>query len=225
MLLNGKPEMSVSLQTEEIDQILSLPPHSKRGEWTWELVTTFPLQGQWTEVEYLRQEFDRLVEFADGVLEFLPVPTFSHQDLVAYFYDKLNSFIGIRNPREVYFAPSWVRMAEGNIREPDVVYVRASRIKDRQRPADGADLVMEVVSPDKPAPERDYVTKRQEYAATAIPEYWIIDPQTRVMTILVLAEGEYRVHGEFQPGDIATSVLLPGFSINVAEAFALAEAT
>jgi hypothetical protein len=64
------------------------PPQSERGEWTWELVTMFPRQGDWTEQDYLRNEFEGLVELVDGVLEFLPMPTFSHQDLVAYLYTR-----------------------------------------------------------------------------------------------------------------------------------------
>lgn len=124
----------------------SPPPQSERGEWTWELVTMFPRQGDWTEQDYLRHEFEGLVELVDGVLEFLPMPTFSHQDLVAYLYNRLTSFVGERKPSEVYFSPIHVRTVEGRIREPDIAYITAGRIPDRRKPADGADLVMEVVS-------------------------------------------------------------------------------
>ena len=35
------------------------------------MVTLFPRQGEWSEQEYLSREFDGLVEYVDGVLEFL----------------------------------------------------------------------------------------------------------------------------------------------------------
>ena len=77
----------------------------------------------------------------------------------------------------------------------------------------GADLVLEVVSPDDPG--RDLVVKRADYAEAGIPEYWIVNPIDETVTVLVLAAAEYRKHGVFRPGQQADSPLLPGFSINV----------
>lgn len=197
------------------------PPNSRRGDWTWELVTMFPRQGEWTESDYLRREFDGLVEYVDGTLEFLPMPTFSHQDLVAFLYEQLNSFIGPKRPREVYFAPVRVRMKSGNCREPDVAFIQSHRIStsDRTQPSNGADLVMEVVSPDPRDRDRDYHEKRNEYAASGIPEYWIVDPETQAITVLVLSGTKYHLHGEFKLGTSATSPLLPGFEVDVKTCF------
>ena len=50
-------------------------------------------------------------------------------------------------------------------------------------------LVVEVVSPNDPA--RDYRYKRSEYAVRGIPEYWIVDPDQKKVTILNLVEGFY----------------------------------
>ena len=50
-------------------------------------------------------------------------------------------------------------------------------------------LVVEVVSPNDPA--RDYRYKRSEYAVRGIPEYWIVDPDQKKVTILTLVEGFY----------------------------------
>ncbi|RLS43194.1 MAG: Uma2 family endonuclease [Planctomycetota bacterium] len=181
----------------------------------------FPRQGEWTESDYLRREFDGLVEYVDGTLEFLPMPTFSHQDLVAFLYEQLNSFIGPKRPREVYFAPVRVRMKSGNCREPDVAYIQSHRIStsDRTQPSNGADLVMEVVSPDPRDRDRDYHEKRSEYAASGIREYWVVDPENQTITVLVLSGAEYHLHGEFKLGTSATSQLLPGFEIDVKTCF------
>ncbi len=57
----------------------------------------------------------------------------------------------------------------------------------------GADLVMEVVSPDDP--DRDTETKRKEYARAGIREYWIIDPRDQSILVLVLEGKRYTEHG------------------------------
>ena len=79
---------------------------------------------------------------------------------------------------------------------------------------------MEVVSEGEENRERDLVIKRREYAAAGIAEYWIIDPRDQRVTVLALDAGAYRVHGEFSPGRTATSVLLPGFEVEVDSVFA-----
>jgi len=84
----------------------------------------------------------------------------------------------------------------------------------------GADLVMEVVSPDDP--QRDLVTKREEFAEAGITEYWIVDPRNSHITVLDLEGTQYAVHGKFKPGQKAISRLLPGFSVDVTAVFAAA---
>ncbi len=73
------------------------------------------------------------------------------------------------------FAPLRLRIREGQFREPDLLLVLDADDSRRQnRYWLGADLVVEVVSPDDP--ERDTRVKRAEYAEAQIPEYWIAIP-------------------------------------------------
>ena len=81
----------------------------------------------------------------------------------------------------------------------------------------GADLVVEVVSPDRP--ERDTEEKPRDYAEAGIPEYWIVNPLDATITVLVLDGRAYRRHGLFRRGEHATSRLLPSFSVSVDEVF------
>lgn len=64
---------------------------------------------------------------------------------------------------------------------------------------------------------------RIEYEQAGIPEYWIVDPQDELVTVLVLDGDAYRTHGEFRPGETATSALLKSFTINVKACFEAAE--
>ena len=52
-------------------------------------------------------------------------------------------------------------------------------------------LVIEVVSPGQTNRDRDYRYKHTEYAARAIAEYWIVDPETRQITVCGWDNGMY----------------------------------
>jgi Uma2 family endonuclease len=184
----------------------------------------FPNQGHWTETEYLALHTNRLIELSDGCLEVLPMPTPFHQFIVQFLYELLHAHVRTsRIAGYVFVAPLRVRLWPDKIREPDVVFVAPNRIHSVHEPPDGADLAMEVVSGTADDRKRDLETKRQEYAKAKIAEYWIVDPQAQRITVLTLEGETYRVHGEFGPGAQATSVLLAGFAVDVAAAFAAGE--
>jgi Uma2 family endonuclease len=189
------------------------------GEPTWDGARLFPTQGNWSEADYLELNTNQLVEFSNGIVEFLPMPTMTHQLIVHLLHCVLESFVSTYGLGTVLDAPFKVRIGDGKYREPDVVFMRAehaSRMGEQYWY--GADLVIEVVSDD--GRRRDVVTKRDEYALAGIPEYWIVDPEVAVITVLTLDGTSYSVHGEFKRGEQATSVLLPGFAVDVLAAMA-----
>jgi Uma2 family endonuclease len=196
---------------------------SAPGDPTWEMTRFYPTQGSWTEAEYLSLNTNELIEFSDGFLEFLPMATPFHQAIVLFLSGLLDSFVRANVPGEVFVAPCPVRTVSGHFREPDIFYVRPERLPDRHQPPKGADLGMEVVSGDAEDRKRDLVTKRGEYAQAQIPEYWIVDPKERTITVLILEGTTYREHNVFGAGTRATSMLLSGFSVSIDEVFAAGE--
>jgi Uma2 family endonuclease len=161
-----------------------------------------------------------LLEFSDGFLEVLPMPTTSHQLIVAFLYRLLLAFVSSGELGTVLFAPLRVRLWRRKFREPDIVFM----LKEHEDRIDeefwkGADLVMEVVSGEQEDRHRDLVTKRREYARAGIAEYWVVDPEQDQLTVLRLVGKRYVVHGEFGKGTLATSPLLRGFQVNVTEVF------
>jgi Uma2 family endonuclease len=184
----------------------------------------FPFQGEWTEEEYLGLDTSRLVELSDGCIEVLPMATIFHQLIVRFLARLLETFVTGRYKGVVLVAPLPVHLWTGKFREPDIIYFLPHRVKDIHGQPEGADLVVEVVSEGDENRKRDLVTKRQEYAAAGIAEYWIVDPLERHIIVLVLEGKTYREHGIFLSGSVATSVLLPGFTASVDAVFAAGEA-
>ena len=198
------------------------PPSQQGGTPAWEIAYLFPAQGTWSEDEYLALSGNRLVEFSDGTVEVLPMPTQLHQLILAFLFRALSDHVARTDEGTVLPSALRVRLWPGKFREPDVVFMR--RANDARRTDEfwiGADLVMEVVSGDVKDRRRDLVTKRDEYARAGIPEYWIVDPDTRSITVLTLSGEGYGEHGVFKEGQEATSTVLPGFSIDVTRVFAV----
>jgi Uma2 family endonuclease len=189
---------------------------------TWEkgndlVLSLDPLQGHWTEEQYLllSDQTSRLLEYTDGYIEVLPMPTDNHQAMLEWLFLALKAFIE-QIGGKVRFAPLRVLVREGKYREPDILLVRDARDPRRQnRFWLGADLVVEVVSEDDP--ERDTKVKRTDYASAGIPEYWIVNPLEKTITVLVLEGETYSEHGIFGRGDQAMSKLLEGFVVSVDE--------
>lgn len=205
-------------------------PRMKAGdpEYAWELVTMFPAQGTWTEEEYLRltDSTNRLIEFTDGFIEFLPMPTESHQNILLFLMDVLRSIVTPEKGK-VMFCGLRVKTGTKKFREPDLVFLSSKHFDKRDnRYWSGADLAIEIVSPDDRSIARDYEEKVAIYAAAGIAEYWIVDPQESKITVLTLPESksEYAEHGVFRPGETATSKLLDGFVVDVKACFDAAKA-
>lgn len=213
-----------------IDDTKVTARQSKRGEPAWEIATLFPQQGMWSEASYLSFATNRLIELNDGCLEFLPQPTYFHELIVEFLYDLLRAFVKERGLGKVMRAPLPIRLWDGQMREPDLLFLRPDRLQklaeagNRAQP-DGADLVMEVASPGAQNRERDLEVKRREYAKAGIAEYWIVDPELRTITVLELAGDAYLVAGDYQPNQLATSPLLPGFTVLVDQVFQAGEQT
>ncbi len=182
-----------------------------------EIVALLPEQGAWTERDYLwlTERTNRLVEFADGYIEVLPMPTEKHQAILLYLLFTLHGLMQ-RTGGKVFCASLPMRIRKGKFREPDVLLLRSAADPRRHNDYwEGADLVVEIVSPDDP--KRDLVTKRADYAEASIPEYWIVDPQRETIAVLRLSGKGYAEHGVFRRGQRANSALFAEFSVSVDE--------
>jgi Uma2 family endonuclease len=178
-----------------------------------------PLQGLWTEQQYLRltEQTNHLIEFTDGSIEVLPMPTSRHQTILLLLYERFKTAVQPIGGK-VLVAPLRLRLRPGKFRDPDILLLRSAG-DPRYQDAFwlGADLVIEVVSPDRP--ERDTEEKVRDYAEAGIPEYWIVNPLDETVTVLTLEEQAYALHGIFHRGQRAISKLLDGFGIEVDEIF------
>ncbi|MEQ8847213.1 Uma2 family endonuclease [Botrimarina sp.] len=203
-------------------------PRGEQPELVWELATMFPAQGAWSVRDYLEltDATNRKIEYTNGRLEFLAMPTVTHQRLVSWLFLLLNGYVAKAGLGEVL--PGGIRVYfddadEEKFRIPDVLFLSKGSEAEwgGERYWRGVDLAIEVVSDDPKSLSRDYEDKVRVYGAGRVPEYWIVDPQEQKITVLTLPEGadKYAEHGVFRPGQTATSVLLGGFAVDVKACF------
>ena len=93
------------------------------------LCDLLPSQGNWSDDAYLwlTDHTSRLIEFTDGYVQELPMPTFTHQAVLAFLY---RLFHGYLKPRGgvVMFSALRMRIREGKFREPDLLMSATVRI-------------------------------------------------------------------------------------------------
>ena len=69
---------------------------------------------------------------------------------------------------------------------PDLVFVRAERwseVVTETKFTGPPDLVIEITSPGKENRDRDLLVKRQLYAKYGVAEYWVVDPESRLVGV------------------------------------------
>lgn len=198
---------------------------SANGEPAWEAAYMLPVQGSWNEEDFLKFHTNRMAELVNGRLEILPMPTWLHQLILDFLLDRIKEHLHeTKCGGKVLMAPLPTRLFSKTIREPDLLYVKPEHLpKDVRGYPDKIDLAVEIVSSGIEARKRDYVDKRTDYAKAGISEYWIVDPDESLVTVLVLNGPEYQVAQECHPGDVARSVLLSGLAIPVDLIWALAD--
>lgn len=197
------------------------------GQPAWDVALLYPVQGAWSEDDYLRIALNENfpIEFSNGCVEVLPMPTIEHQLILKFLLRSLDDFVMGRSLGVVLFAPLPVWLMPKEYREPDIIFNFAEHhARNTKQYYEHADLVMEVVSNDKRSHERDYQDKRRDYAKAGIREYWIVDPKEQRVTVLMLEKDAYVEHAAIQGAGVAPSRLLEGFSLDIAAVFAAGKA-
>ena len=166
-------------------------------------------------------ETDGCWELDDGVLHIMGSASRDHQfvqrRLCGYFDDYVDSFE--RPPAEFYHDMTTILSRElQRAPEPDMVVILSGRtdVTGHVHVEGVPDIVMEILSTDR---NRDLIRKRQIYAESGIPEYWVWDLRYDTVTLLELRGGRYVERAALSAGDTLTTPLLPGLEIPLSDIF------
>lgn len=153
-----------------------------------------------------------------------PPPSRNHQSISMEISGQLWDFLKGK-PCEVYTAPFSVRLnaayGDDNIVEPDIVVVCDKSKLDDKGCKGPPDMVVEILSPSSARLDRVY--KFNKYLQAGVREYWIVDPDSRTVSVHVLDDGVY-VAGAYTDKDMAPVSVLNGCRINLEGVFAKIQA-
>ena len=153
-----------------------------------------------------------------------PGPNRLHQEISGGISFQLQKFLE-RSPCKVYTAPFDVRFPRKSKADKDIITVLqpdicvvCDRSKLDDRGCIGApDIVVEVLSPSNN--KKELKNKYEIYEEAGVKEYWIVWPYEQTMIVYTLTDGKFVSSPVISGGDILTSSVLPGFSLNISELF------
>ena len=172
-----------------------------------------------TYQDYLSMDGDERYELIDGELIMVGAPNEAHQTASVFLVSRMFMFAEERELGKVLHAPYDVILSDTNVVQPDILFVSNERAHIRT-PANvqGApDLVVEILSPS--SARRDWSDKFELYSKHGVKEYWIVDPENRVVWLALLRGGALEIAGTYGIGDTVSSTVLAGFSVKVDDIF------
>ena len=181
-----------------------------------------PPQGEWTYDAYAALPDDgHRYEIIDGVLYMAPAPNLEHQAVVTRAGAHLYLHVERAGIGRVFVAPVDVVLPfAASPVQPDVVVVLNANlgVLAGKNITGAPDLVVEVLSPGTAGFDRR--EKQNAYARAGVKEYWIADPYSRTIEVLMLEGGVYRSAGVFTGAVTLPSAVRPDFPVRVEQFFA-----
>jgi Uma2 family endonuclease len=135
-----------------------------------------------------------LCEVIDNTIYMSPSPTTDHQRLLGKIYAKLLIFVEENTLGEAFVAPCDVYLDDmANVVQPDILFIKNDRsaIIESNGIKGAPDLIIEILFTNK---NHDQIKKLELYERNKVPEYIIIDPNTKEVWYYLLHNGSYTTY-------------------------------
>ncbi len=187
-------------------------------------IRIFPPPGTATDQDVLaaKARNGQICELIDGTLVEKPMAT-KESMLALVLAQRLLNFLDVNDLGMLTGEAGFLRILPGQIRAPDVSFIRWERLPDRHasKPAIYAavpDLAVEILS--EANTEAEMERKLHEYFQAGVRLVWRIEPKTRTARAYT-AVNAWREIGP--QGSLSGGEVLPGFDLPLAQLFARVE--
>ena len=175
--------------------------------------------------DYLTWSFSERIELLKGLIfKMSPAPNTAHQRISGELFVNFHAYFK-NKPCQLFHAPFDVRLPKGSnfeneiltVVQPDLCVICDSNKIDERGCIGAPDLVIEILSPGNTTKEMK--TKFEIYEEAGVREYWLVEPNDRVVLIYILVNGKYQGLAPFTEEDTAKSTIFEGLEIPVSELF------
>ncbi|MDR0641080.1 MAG: Uma2 family endonuclease [Treponema sp.] len=176
----------------------------------------------YTYADVLTWDGGERYELFDGEAALMAPPNRMHQKILMELAAQLHAF-SKGTACEVYPAPFGVRLfprednSDDTFFEPDITVVCDPAKLDDQGCRGAPDLVVEILSP--ASVKHDFLYKFNKYREAGVREYWIVNPNEKILQVYILDGDTYRVFS-YDSGDMTPVSVLPGCQIDLKAVFA-----
>jgi Uma2 family endonuclease len=189
-------------------------------------IRTTPPPGEATETDVieLHDRYDRLFELIDGTLV-EKTTGWKESELAIVIAALLRNFVSANRLGKVFGPDGVIRLEPEEIRVPDVAFMSKQRFAGRKLETSafrelGCDLVVEVIS--RSNTRREMERKLSDYFAAGVQAVWLVHPINREVVVYSSPSKSATLRGD---DVIEGGMVLPGFSVRVADLFAELDAT
>lgn len=172
----------------------------------------------WTYEDYCALPDDgNRYEVINGRLYMSPSPTPEHQELSSRLFEAL--LVLKRAGGRLFYAPVDVIFPGASPVIPDLVFLRSDQVGlVTRRGIEGVPyLLVEILSPSTAGYDR--TVKLNKYASAGVEHYWIMDPASRTLMMLVLDGATYRLAASLGPEDRCEPPAFPGVVLDMPALF------
>jgi Uma2 family endonuclease len=179
---------------------------------------------QLTPAEFDEADFEDgwRYELINGVLIVTPIPLENEADPneeMGYWLRYYRDTNPLGSTLDATLAERIVRTGQNRRRADRLIWAGLGRLP---RPYETPTIIAEFVSAGRRNWIRDYETKRDEYLAIGVREYWVIDRFRHTLTVFRLWGGRVRKR-VYSEDETYKTALLPGFELPLARLFTLAD--
>ncbi|WP_428328242.1 Uma2 family endonuclease [Mucilaginibacter sp.] len=175
---------------------------------------------KYTAEDYMLLEDGTPFQLINYDLIMSPSPIPAHQVISARLLQAMYNFLDAKNDNGfLVSAPMDVRFDEGNVLQPDILYIVAERRDEviKERIEGAPDLIIEILWPANAY--YDLRQKKDIYEKYGVKEYIIIDPIAQNADLYALENGIFYLHQKAQKAESLNSVILEGLTFDLNKIF------
>lgn len=151
----------------------------------------------YTYADYLSWPEEERIEIIEGIPYSQAAPSRVHQEILSELHRQIANFL-VGKDCKVYPAPFHVVLDldeemedekdQKNVFEPDITIICDQSKLDDHSCKGSPDLIIEIISPS--TARRDKIEKFNKYEQAKVREYWIVEPQEKMVSAFTLQQNQ-----------------------------------